>query len=59
VKVIPKALAALAGQALACIEDPAVVKRILAHLDKAGSEESISLLPACRAPPQISLFGSG
>lgn len=34
VKVIPKALAALSGQALACIEDPVVIKKVLDHLMK-------------------------
>lgn len=40
VKVIPKALATLAGQALACIEEPVVIKRILDHLkQKADANE--------------------
>ncbi|GMQ83872.1 MAG: hypothetical protein BMS9Abin06_0616 [Gammaproteobacteria bacterium] len=47
VEVIPKALAALAGQAL---------KKILAHLDENTSATDISRLPESRAPPQISLF---
>jgi len=41
----------------ACIEDPVVIKQILAYLEKAGSEESTHLLPQSRAPPQRSLFG--
>jgi phosphoribosyl 1,2-cyclic phosphodiesterase len=32
-RVMPKALAALAGQALACIQDPDVIEKILTHLD--------------------------
>ena len=31
-KVMPKALATLAGPALACIEDPVVIEKILTHL---------------------------
>jgi len=34
VKVIPKAFAVLTGQALASIEDPTVIKQILAHLER-------------------------
>ena len=37
VHIIPKALAPLAGQALASIEDPAVIQKILAHLDNTAS----------------------
>jgi len=33
VRIIPKALASLAGQALASIEDPAVIKKILDYLE--------------------------
>jgi hypothetical protein len=56
VKIIPKALAPLAGQALACIEDPAVIQKILAHLDDRASPADLSLLPECRAPPATGLF---
>ena len=36
---------------IACIEDPVVIKQILAHLkDKADTRESRAL-PECRAPP--------
>ncbi len=51
VKIIPKALATLAGQALASIEDPAVIRTILAHLDAKGAFTGDSLLPDCRASP--------
>ena len=55
VKVIPKALAPLAGQALACIEDPVVIKKILTHLQEKATEVA-GMLPAVRAPPQEPLF---
>jgi hypothetical protein len=48
---MPKALAALAGQALACIEDPAVIEKILAHLQGKDTSVTTSLLPESRAPP--------
>ena len=34
--IIPKAFAALTGQALACIEDPVVIQKILDHLKTKG-----------------------
>ena len=46
-----------AGQVkiIACIEDPAVIERILAHLE--GKESAkLAMLPAGRAPPQARLF---
>ena len=58
VKVIPKALAALAGQALACIEDPVVIKKILTHLDEKAAVTAIRL-PYCRAPSQPGVFELG
>ena len=54
VRIIPKALAPLAGQALASIEDPAVIKKILAHLENTASSEATALLPDCRASPGLS-----
>jgi hypothetical protein len=51
VKVIPKAFAALTGQALASIEDPAVIKQILAHLEKKAVSKEFNPLPESRAPP--------
>ena len=59
VKVIPKALAALAGQALACIEDPVVIKKILTHLDEKAAVTDTIRLPECRAPPQPGVFELG
>ena len=59
VKVIPKALAALAGQALACIEDPVVIKKILTHLDEKAAVTETIRLPECRAPPQPGVFELG
>ena len=53
---MPKALATLAGQALACIEDPAVIEKILAHLQGKDTSDPTSLRPASRAPP-ADLFG--
>ena len=44
---------------IACIEDPAVIERILAHLKStAPSAESaeLAMLPEGRAPPQARLF---
>ncbi len=48
-----------AVKVIACIEDPAVIKPILAHREKEGSEENTSLLPESLAPPQINLFSPG
>ena len=50
-RIMPKALAALAGQALACIEDPMVIKKILTHLDRKDAPQEPGLLPEGRAPP--------
>jgi hypothetical protein len=41
---------------IACIEDPAVIQKILAHLDDRASPAGLSLLPECRAPPATGLF---
>jgi len=41
---------------IACIEDPAVIKKILAHLDKKEACTEPARLPPCRAPPQAGLF---
>ncbi len=41
---------------IACIEDPAVIERILTHLDEKRASEIASRLPPPRAPPQASLF---
>lgn len=41
---------------IACIEDPAVIKKILDHLNEKAASEKTGLLPESRAPPQIGLF---
>jgi hypothetical protein len=41
---------------IASIEDPAVIGKILAYLNKQPSSAGIGLLPACRAPPRTGLF---
>ena len=41
---------------IACIEDPEVIQKILAHLDDRASPADLSLLPKCRAPPATGLF---
>ena len=56
VKVIPTALATFAGQALASIEDPDVIKKILDHLKQKGETQDAVQLPDARAPPQGRLF---
>ena len=41
---------------IACVEDPAVIEKILRHLkEKAVSNNKVQLPPG-RAPPQIELF---
>ena len=40
---------------MASIEDPAVIRAILAHLDKKGAIAGDSLLPDCRASPGPSM----
>ena len=41
---------------IASIEDPAVIKKILAHLDGKAPPAATALLPECRGPPQAKLF---
>ena len=41
---------------IACIEDPAVIKKILTHLNAKDPSAAPSRLPPCRAPPQAGLF---
>ena len=38
---------------VAIIEDPAVIQKILAHLDKGAASASKALLPDCRASPSL------
>jgi len=42
---------------IACIEDPVVIKKILAHLKEKSAPVPAGLLPESRAPPQADLFG--
>ena len=53
VRIIPKALAPLAGQALASIEDPVVIQKILAHLENTAGSATTAQLPDCRASPSL------
>jgi hypothetical protein len=39
------------------IEDPAVIKQILARLQRKAESKEFNPLPESRAPPQIGLFG--
>jgi len=39
---------------IACIEDPAVIQKILTHLDNTASSAATALLPDCRASPSLS-----
>jgi hypothetical protein len=41
---------------VACIEDPVVIEKILAHLDAKAPEPAATRWPPCRAPPQRGLF---
>jgi hypothetical protein len=41
---------------IASIEDPAVIRKILAHLDEKAAPAGLGLLPECRAPPAAGLF---
>ena len=41
---------------IASIEDPAVIMKILAHLDGKTSSGLTALLPECRAPPLAKLL---
>jgi hypothetical protein len=36
---------------VACIEDPVVIEKILAHLDARAAAAQASRPPPCRAPP--------
>ena len=51
VEVIPKVSASLEGQALASIEVPVVIRKILNHLDETAIRAD--LLPKCRVPPSV------
>ncbi len=45
-----------AVKVIACIEDPVVINKILAHLNEKAAAVGSGLLPECRAPPQTGLF---
>jgi hypothetical protein len=40
---------------IACIEDPAVIKKILDHLDSKATSSLQAMAPESRAPPQPGL----
>jgi len=42
---------------IASIEDPVVIKQILAHLERKAESKEFNPLPESRAPPQGRLFG--
>ena len=44
------------AKVIACIEDPVVIKTILAHLEKKAPMDSGVQTPDSRAPPQACLF---
>ena len=41
---------------IACIDDPVVIQKILAHLQEKLTPAPAGLRPASRAPPQVGLF---
>jgi len=41
---------------IACIEDPVVIKKILAHLREKAAANAPTALPQSRAPPEAALF---
>ncbi len=41
---------------IASIEDPVVIRKILAHLDEKAATAATAQLPPCRAPPATGLF---
>ena len=41
---------------IACIEDPAVINKILTHIDSKNACAEPARLPPCRAPPQARWF---
>ena len=40
---------------IASIEDPVVIRKILAHLDEKAAAVAKGRLPQCRAPPSVGL----
>jgi len=45
-----------AVKAIASIEDPVVIKKILAHLKEIIAPAGLDLLPPCRGPPATGFF---
>jgi hypothetical protein len=45
-----------AAKVIACIEDPVVIKTILAHLEEKAPMDLGVQIPESRAPPQARLF---
>jgi len=41
---------------IACVEDPAVIEKILKHLKEKAVTTNTARLPPGRAPPQIELY---
>ena len=41
---------------IACIDQPVVIQKILAHLNDKADPKPTGLLPQARAPPQAGLF---
>jgi hypothetical protein len=41
---------------IACIEDPAIIEKILSHLNANAAELDATRRPPARAPPQRGLF---
>jgi hypothetical protein len=41
---------------IASIEDPAVIQKILFHVDDNAATKAAGFLPQCRAPPRKGLF---
>ena len=42
---------------IACIEDPAIIRKILLHLDRNTPSQQVSMFPQSRAPPGAGRFG--
>ncbi len=40
---------------IACIDNPEVIEKILAHLDAKTADADASQRPTCRAPPQAGM----
>jgi hypothetical protein len=41
---------------IASIEDPMVIRKILAHLDEKAASVATGMMPQCRAPPPTGLL---